>query len=151
MGGRGASSASDKEYSHDGKTFKYGDEYETKFVSDGMKFIQQKDSKPTKAPIESQTPGRIYATLDNDRNPAWQAKNRPQSIHDLTFVGSDGRVSKQIHTTNHGSLGAHAHEWKTYPDGTYRPVAPRALTADETRMLTKAKADFINWRKGRKS
>jgi hypothetical protein len=151
MGGRGASSASNKAYSHDGKTFNYGDEYETKFTANGMKFIQQKDSKPTKAPIESQTLGRVYVTLDNNRNPGWRAKNLQQSIHDLTFIGDNGRITKQIHTTDHHGMGPHAHDWKTYPDGALRPIAPRPLTADETKMLGKATKDFTLWRKGGKS
>ena len=56
MGGRGASSG----ISVDGK--KYGTEFRSVYESGNIKFIKYNDSSATKAPLETMTKGRVYAT-----------------------------------------------------------------------------------------
>lgn len=105
MGGRGASSRlSDK-----GK--RYGTEYKTLAQFGNVKVVRANDGG-AKSPMETMTPGRIYATVDKFND-----------IKYITFHDADGERVKQIDVKGKKHNGAlpHTHngyehdEYGTYP------------------------------------
>ena len=81
MGGRGASSGISKK---NNKEYLYGTEYTTIKQVDNIKFIKINEGSTT-SPMETQTKGRIYVTVN-------KKTNRPQFI---TFY-KDGKRYKTI-------------------------------------------------------
>lgn len=117
MGGRGATS---RNYFLNGKMHTYGDEYRSVAHPIGMmKFVVRRDGKPTKAPTDSMTPGRIYATINE----------KTGQLHSLSFIGADGKQFKQIDLQDHRGLGAHAH------DGYNHAGVARELNSRERHIL----------------
>lgn len=84
MGGRGA--ASGASYPKGGKMLNYGDEFRTVFAIDNIKFVVNKLPGRTQAPMETQTPNRVYVTLNKDTM-------KPQYID---FNDENGKRYKQI-------------------------------------------------------
>ena len=62
MGGRGASSG--EYYIRNGKIYQYGTEYKTVLYYGKIKFVKANSNSAT-APLETQTKGRIYVTVNN--------------------------------------------------------------------------------------
>lgn len=58
MGGRGAASGTGKH--------PYGSEYKTVLQDGNIKFVKYRLAGNAKAPLETQTKGRIYVTVNND-------------------------------------------------------------------------------------
>ena len=105
MGGRGSAS---------GKSVKgkaYGTEYTTLYESGNIKFVRYNDGSAT-APMETMTPGRVYATVDKFND-----------IKYITFHDAEGERVKQIDVKGKKHNGAlpHTHngyehdEYGTYP------------------------------------
>lgn len=97
MGGRGASSTY---YKLNGEGHVYGDEYESVIHGfDNVKIVAMRRSTSRKAPQESKSPGRIYATVNKETG----------ELHSLSYIGSDGKRYKQVDAADHRGLGSHAH------------------------------------------
>lgn len=83
MGGNGAESG----FKDDGTP--YGRDYGTEFRSllevDNIKFVKYNDSSATKAPLETRTKGRIYATIDANND-----------VKHITFYDNMGKRKSQI-------------------------------------------------------
>ena len=113
MGGRGASSG---KYHRGGKVMHYGDEYQMVHESRNIKFVQVKQGS-TSAPMETQTQGRIYATLN--------AENKIKSI---TYYRGNGNRRKQIdmdhvHNMDGKKLIPHTHSGYLHDEhGTREPT-----------------------------
>ncbi len=105
MGGRGASSG----ISDSGK--RYGTEYKTIAQFGNVKVVRANDGG-AKAPMETMTPGRVYATVDKFND-----------IKYITFHDAEGERVKQIDVKGKKHNGAlpHTHngyehdEYGTYP------------------------------------
>lgn len=87
MGGRGASSG--EYYVRNNKIYKYGEEYKTLLQYGKIKFVKANNKSAT-APMETQTKGRIYVTV-NDRN----------ELRYITFYDNNNKRSKQIDLQKH--------------------------------------------------
>ena len=106
MGGRGASSG----ISDTGK--RYRTEYKTLAQFGNVKVVRYMDSDPAKSPMETMTPGRVYATVDKFND-----------IKFITFYDSNLERNKQIDVKGKKHDGAlpHTHngyehdEYGTYP------------------------------------
>ena len=106
MGGRGASSG----LSDSGK--RYGTEYETLAQFGNVKVVKYKDSSAAKTPMETMTPGRVYATVDKFND-----------IKFITIYDSELERTRQIDVKGRAHAGAlpHTHygyehnEYGTYP------------------------------------
>ncbi len=84
FGGRGASSG--MSYDKYGKPkHKYGTEYSTLYQSGNIKFVKYNMSGATKAPLETMTSGRVYATV-NEKN----------EIKAISYYDKNNKRSKQI-------------------------------------------------------
>ena len=81
MGGRGASSG---KYKWKGAWHTYGDEYNTVLQYRNIKFIKSK-AGPTTAPMETQTQGRIYVTVNQSNN-----------LKSIVYFRGNGNRRKQI-------------------------------------------------------
>lgn len=94
FGGRGASYAKNgKTYKYRGKEYKYGEEYTTLAEFGKVKVIKINEGSPT-APMETQTKGRIYATV-----------NKNNEIKTISFYDDTGKRTKQIDLDGHAHNG----------------------------------------------
>ncbi len=84
MGGRGASSGMSYD-KYGNLKHKYGIEYSTLYQSGNIKFVKYNMSGATTAPLETMTPGRVYATI-NERN----------EIKAISYYDKNNKRSKQI-------------------------------------------------------
>lgn len=117
MGGREASSTY---YKLGGEGHVYGDEYKSAIHGfDNVKIVAMTKNTSLKAPQESKTPGRIYATINKETG----------KLHSLSYMGSDGKRYKQVDASNHKSLKSHAH------DGLNHNSPARKLSRKERRQL----------------
>ena len=91
MGGRGSSSG----IGDNGK--RYGTEYRTLAQFGNVKIVKIREGSVT-APMETMTPGRIYATVDKNND-----------IKHITFHDSEGERSKQIDVKGHKHDGKEQH------------------------------------------
>lgn len=125
MGGRGASSG----ISDSGK--RYGTEYKTLAQFGNVKVVQANNGG-TKAPMETMTPGRMYATVDKFND-----------IKYITFHDTEGERMKQIDVKERKHDGAlpHTHsgyehdEYGTYPglSANDRKIVDKVLKSWETK------------------
>lgn len=137
MGGRGASIGT--KYYYDGKKWRmYGDEYQSVHTAGNIKFLVNKDSNNTKAPMETRTKGRVYVTLN-------KKDGKPQYV---TYYDKKNKKFKQIDVhKNHrhidpelGDLGKeHTHKGYLHSEN-----GSRKLTAKERKLVAKIKQE---WRK----
>lgn len=79
MGGRGASSG----VSDSGK--KYGTEYRTIRTVGNIKFVTQNNPGSVSAPLETQTRGRVYATVD-----------KAGRVNTISYYDTEGKRTKSI-------------------------------------------------------
>lgn len=116
MGGRGASSGmSDK-----GK--KYGTEYKTVLKASNIKFIRQTETGSVKAPMETMTKGRVYATIDGAGR-----------VNSITYYDDEGKRRKSINLLHgHKNIrGPHTHEGYNHSEnGTHRLTAKEKVMVD---------------------
>lgn len=116
MGGRGASSGkSDK-----GKP--YGSEFKSLLTVGNIKFVRPTDSKSTKAPLETMTNGRVYATV-----------NEHGQINSINYYDSQGNHRKTIDLLHghNGISGNHTHVGYYHSEnGTRRPTTQEKKLVD---------------------
>ncbi|PLS26025.1 hypothetical protein [Bifidobacterium parmae] len=129
MGGRGSSSG----VGANGAP--YGTEYLTLFQVDNIKFVERRDGKPVKAPIETMSKNRIYATIE------------PKSgqINSISIM-ENGKVRSQIDYRDHGPFHEHVHDWD-YSGDKPRRGAARPLTDSERRLFDKINGEYRRFRR----
>ena len=87
MGSRGAASGTGKH--------PYGSEYKTVLQDGNIKFVKYRLADNAKAPLETQTKGRIYVTVNNDNELSF-----------ISYYDREGKRSKTIDLL-------HAHDGKS--------------------------------------
>lgn len=126
MGGRGAASG----FSDSGK--KYGSEYKTVAQFGNVKVVAIKNGSVT-APMETMTPGRVYATLDKDNN-----------VKHITFYDAEGERSVQLDVRGHTHQGMEKHAHMGY---THEEYGTRAPNTKEQKMIDSI---LTSWERKRK-
>lgn len=128
MGGRGASSGY---YKLNGTWNVYGDEYASVIAPLGnIKIVARRDGKPAKAPIESMTPGRIYATVDG----------KTGRLNSISYMDEHGKVYKQLDYKDHKGLSSHVHEFRYNENGSLVREDPRKPSRKERRTAAIARS-----------
>lgn len=124
MGGHGAASGkSDK-----GKP--YGTEFQSLMKVGNIKFVRPTNSKSTKAPLETMTKGRIYATI-----------NEKGQINAINYYDTHGKHRKTIDLL-HGHNGIsdeHTHIGYYHSEG-----GTRRLTTQEKNLVAFVKKAWYN-------
>ena len=119
MGGRGASSGvSDKKKP-------YGSEYTTVYQSGNIKFVKQVNASNAKAPMETMTRGRVYATV-NDKD----------EISSISYYDNSNKRTKQIDLTHdHQNMKPHTHHGYYHSERDGKKGSTN-LTAEERKMVS---------------
>lgn len=119
MGGNGS-------YASGSTASEAGRAYKTVATIGNIQIIEKKNPKDScNLPEESHTPNRIYAEIRKDG----------KDVGKIAAYGPDGKKLWEIHTTPHGDLEEHYHEWK---DG--HPVGdPKPLTKEMKDLLEKVR------------
>ena len=90
----------------------------------GIKILEMKNPKAAlKLPEESHSPNSVYAIFNKGG----------KGLKAISKHGADGKKIFEIHTTDHGGLGAHFHPWK---DG--HPLDAKPLTGDMKKLIDTA-------------
>lgn len=126
MGGRGASGG----VSASGKP--YGSEYRTVLAAGRIKFVEANDGS-NKAPLETMTRGRIYATV---------AKGT-KALKAITYYDRDNKRFKQIDLDHYHKVGGKPTRPHTQT-GYYHDGTAAALSTDEKKLLDKVKRLWQN-------
>lgn len=115
MGSRGAASGTGKH--------PYGSEYKTVLQDGNIKFVKYKLADNAKAPLETQTKGRVYVTVNNDNELSF-----------ISYYGREGKRSKTIDLL-------HAHDGKSPHSHTGYEHGGKAedLTDDEKKLLARVR------------
>lgn len=91
MGSRGAASETGKH--------PYGSEYKTVLQDGNIKFVKYKLANNAKAPLETQSKGRIYVTVNND-----------DELSFVSYYDHNGKRSKTIDLLHaHDGKSPHSH------------------------------------------
>ena len=131
MGGRGARLGS---YYFNKKQYTYGEEYETVLKSRNIKFVQRKDGKATTAPMETMTKGRVYVTVNKDKN----------QLSSITYFDNKNKRVKQIDLTHeHNGLKPHTHHGYIHNEND-GAVGAVKLTDKEEKMVARVKRLWNN-------
>ncbi len=131
MGGRGARLG---KYYLGGKWHTYGDEYETVLKSGNIKFVQRKDGKATTAPMETMTKGRIYVTVNKDKN----------QLSSITYFDNKNKRVKQIDLTHeHNGWKPHTHHGYIHNEND-GDVGATELTNMEEKIVARVKRLWNN-------
>lgn len=121
MGGRGAASGQGKH--------PYGTEFKSVLEYENIKFIKQTGSSNAKDPLETQTSGRIYVTV-----------NANNELNSINFYGEDGKREKSINLNGHGEeKGIHVHLGYFHSENGERPP-----TQSEKEIVDKIKRVWYN-------
>lgn len=126
MGGRGTSLNKGK--------YPYETEYKTLYQFENIKFIKYIKGHNAKSPMETQTKGRIYVTLDN--------KNSPKYI---TYFDENNKRNKQIdlkgrpHNIGDDAVLPHVHIGYEHNEG-----GARKLTKKEQYFVDKVLSAWEN-------
>lgn len=115
MGSRGAASGTGKH--------PYGSEYKTILQDGNIKFVKYRLADNAKAPLETQTKGRVYVTVNNDNELSF-----------ISYYGREGKRSKTIDLL-------HAHDGKSPHSHTGYEHGGKAedLTDDEKKLLARVR------------
>lgn len=115
MGSRGAASGTGKH--------PYGSEYKTVLQDGNIKFVKYRLADNAKAPLETQTKGRVYVTVNNDNELSF-----------ISYYGREGKRSKTIDLL-------HAHDGKSPHSHTGYEHGGKAedLTDDEKKLLARVR------------
>lgn len=110
MGGRGAASG----MSDSGKP--YGTEFKTLLKESNIKFVRSATSSNAKDPLETQTRGRVYATVNDDGK-----------INSINYYDSEGKRRKSINLLHdHKEIkGEHAHVGYYHKEGGTRNLTDK--------------------------
>ncbi len=128
MGGRGAASGT----SVSGK--KYGTEYKTLFSESNIKFVQRtEEGASAAAPLETQTKGRVYVTVNADGQPRY-----------ISYYDTEGKRTKTIDLdSTHNDMGVHTHHGYFHNENDGKKGAAN-LTAKEKKMVERV---YTIWNK----
>lgn len=115
MGSRGAASGTGKH--------PYGSEYKTVLQDGNIKFVKYQLADNAKAPLETQTKGRVYVTVNNDNELSF-----------ISYYDREGKRSKTIDLL-------HAHDGKSPHSHTGYEHNGKAedLTDDEKKLLARVR------------
>lgn len=115
MGSRGAASGTGKH--------PYGSEYKTVLQDGNIKFVKYRLADNAKAPLETQTKGRVYVTVNNDNELSF-----------ISYYDREGKRSKTIDLL-------HAHDGKSPHSHTGYEHGGKAedLTDDEKKLLARVR------------
>lgn len=115
MGSRGAASGTGKH--------PYGSEYKTVLQNGNIKFVKYRLADNAKAPLETQTKGRVYVTVNNDNELSF-----------ISYYDREGKRSKTIDLL-------HAHDGKSPHSHTGYEHNGKAedLTDDEKKLLARVR------------
>lgn len=128
MGGRGSASG----ISVKGK--KYGTEYTTICQSGNIKFVSLNDGATT-PPMETMTNGRVYVTIDKNRN-------TPKHI---TYYDKENKRIKQIdYYPSHKGMLPHTHHGYVHNEKDGKKGAAK-LTPDERKMIERVNTVWYNY------
>lgn len=133
MGGRGSRFG---RYTWRGEDHEYGDEFETIFEADSIKFIKPRGTGSVHTPMETRTRGRIYAVIGAQRQ-----------VKSIILFGDDGRRTAQIdvsgrpHLLNGNETLPHTHLGYVHDEN-----GTRAPTQEEQALIDKITQLWHNWR-----
>ena len=115
MGSRGAASGTGKH--------PYGSEYKTVLQDGNIKFVKYRLADNAKAPLETQTKGRIYVTVNNDNELSF-----------ISYYDREGKRSKTIDLIHvHDGKSPHSHTGYTHGG------EAADLTGDEKKLLARVR------------
>lgn len=128
MGGRGASSSGKHgRYGKNGLT--YGSEFTTVYKSGNIKFVIA-NAKSNKAPMETQTRGRVYVTVDKNTN----------DLKSITYYDKENKRTKQIDLDKpHKNMSPHTHHGYEHNENDSKKGAAN-LTPEEKKMVENVKS-----------
>lgn len=120
MASRGAASGTGKH--------PYGSEYKTVLQDGNIKFVKYKLANNAKAPLETQTKGRIYVTVNNK-----------DELSFISYYDRDGKRAKTIDLLHaHNGKSPHSHTGYEH-NGTAAD-----LTGEEKKLLARARSVWYN-------
>lgn len=115
MGSRGTASGTGKH--------PYGSEYKTVLQDGNIKFVKYKLAENAKAPLETQTKGRIYVTVNNS-----------DELSFISYYDQSGKRAKTIDLLHaHNGKSPHSHT------GYEHNGAATDLTMEEKKLLEKVR------------
>ena len=122
MGSRGAASGTGKH--------PYGSEYKTVLQDGNIKFVKYRLADNAKAPLETQTKGRVYVTVNSEDKPAY-----------ISYYDTQGKRTKTIDLLRpHDNKLPHIH------DGYSHGGNARGLTYKEKKLVEKVRQTWYNKR-----
>lgn len=100
-------------------------------LSDDIKILQLKNPRQKiSLPVESHTPGRIYAVFLPDG----------RDVSKIACYGEDGKKKYEIHTKDHHGLSPHCHYWEDGENGTRKQrEGADKLTLEMVELLEKVR------------
>lgn len=138
MGGRGASSSGKHGKYGKNSQHTYGSEFTTVYKSGNIKFVIA-NAKSNKAPMETQTPRRVYVTIDKNTN-------EPKYI---SYYDKNNMRNKTI-DLKHKHMGIEPHTHHGYEhnenDG---PKGATKLDTKEKKMVDKVNDLWYNYLNGK--
>lgn len=127
MGGRGASSGISKSGN------KYGTEYSTLYQFGNIKFLIS-NGKNTPIPMETMTNGRVYVTVDKNKN----------TLKSISYYDSNGKRTKQIDLDHkHNGEIIHTHHGYFHNENDSKKGASK-LTSKEKEMVERVQKIWLN-------
>ncbi|MCD8368269.1 MAG: hypothetical protein LUC48_09655 [Clostridiales bacterium] len=113
MGGRGAASGNGKH--------PYGTEFQSLLEYENIKFVKQTSGRNAKDPLETQTKGRVYVTV-----------NARGELNSINFYDDSGRREKSINLSGHGEgKDIHVHLGYYHSENGERPPNPSEIAIVE--------------------
>lgn len=129
MGGRGASSGG--KYGKNG--ISYGSEYSTVFKAGNIKFVTVNNGS-NKSPMETQTRGRVYVTVDKNKN----------DLKTISYYDKENKRVKQIDLDKaHNGLQPHTHHGYMHNENDSLKGAAK-LTPEEKKMVDNVRTLWYN-------
>lgn len=136
MGGRGASSAGKHGKYGKNNQYTYGSEFTTVYKSGNIKFVVTSNGSNS-APMETQTKGRVYVTVDKNTN-------EPKFI---SYYDNENKRVKQIDLNRpHKDISPHTHHGYEHNENDSKKGAAK-LTSEEKAMVDRVKTlwnDHLN-------
>lgn len=130
MGGRGARLGV---YQWRKRQHLYGDEYHSVYQFGNIKFIQINEGSIV-APLETMTKGRVYVTVNKDKN----------QLSSITYFDNKNKRVKQIDLTHeHNGLKPHTHHGYIHNEND-GAVGAVKLTDKEEKMVARVKRLWNN-------
>lgn len=138
MGGRGASGAGKHGTYGKNNEHTYGSEYHTVLKSGNIKFVIANEGSNS-APMETQTRGRVYVTVDKNLN-------EPKFI---SYYDNDNKRIKQIDLNRpHNDMLPHTHHGYKHNENDSKKGAAN-LTTEEKQMVDRVNALWSKHLKGK--